>query len=197
LFGEFTNQQGIVYPEFDRNVHIVESFEPPAHWARDRAIDFGVRNPFACLFFAHDEREDVLHVYREYYQTEKTSLENGRALNNIQKRFNEYYRWTVADPESRDGRITLQRECGINNHPAPKHLGVVETINWVKERLALDAAGKPHLVIHDNCKALIREFRLYRWAKSEKGDRPQKANDHALDALRYQISFLKRWQMHQ
>ena len=197
LFGEFTNQQGIVYPEFDRNVHIVESFEPPAHWPRDRAIDFGVRNPFACLFFAHDEREDVLHVYREYYKTEKTSLENGRNLNNIQRRYNEQYRWTVADPESRDGRMTLMRECGIDNKPAPKHLGVVETINWVKERLALDAEGNPHLVIHDNCKALIKEFRLYRWAKSEKGDRPHKANDHALDSLRYEIAFLKRWQMHQ
>ena len=93
--------------------------------------------------------------------------------------------------------MTLMRECGIENKPAPKHLGVVETINWVKERLALDAEGKPHLVIHDNCKALIKEFRLYKWAKSEKGDRPHKANDHALDALRYEIAFLKRWQMHQ
>ena len=197
LFGEFTNQQGLVYLEFDRNIHVVESFDIPDDWPRDRAIDFGVRNPFACLYFAHDERDDVLHVYREYYQTDKTSLENGRALNNIAKRYNESYRWTVADPESRDGRMTLIRECGIENKPAPKHIGVVETINWVKERLALDIEGKPHIVIHDNCRQLIREFRLYRWAKSAKGDRPIKANDHALDALRYQIAFLKRWQMHQ
>lgn len=197
LFGEFTNQQGLVYQEFNRNIHVVESFEIPDHWAKDRAIDFGVRNPFACLFFAHDERDDVIHVYREYYQTEKTSLENGHALNNIARRYNESYRWTVADPESRDGRLTLSRECSIETHPAPKHLGVVETINWVKERLALDASGKPHLVVHDNCKNLIREFRLYKWAQSDKGDRPIKANDHALDALRYEIAFLKRWQLHQ
>ena len=197
LFGEFTNQQGLVYQEFDRNIHVIESFKIPEHWPRDRAIDFGVRNPFACLFCAHDERDDVLHVYAEYYQTEKTTLENGRALNNIARYREEEYRWTVCDPESRDGRMTLMRECGIDNKPAPKHIGVVETINWVKERLALDSEGKPHLVIHNNCKNLIKEFRLYKWAKSEKGDRPQKANDHALDALRYQIAFLKRWQMHQ
>ena len=93
--------------------------------------------------------------------------------------------------------MTLMRECGIDNKPAPKHIGVVETINWVKERLALDSEGKPHLLIHSNCKNLIKEFRRYKWAKSEKGDRPQKKDDHALDALRYQIAFLKRWQMHQ
>lgn len=197
LFGEFTNQSGLVYQEFDRNIHVVEPFEIPEHWARDRSIDFGVRNPFCCLFFAHDEHDDVIHVYDEYYVTEKTSLENGRSLNNRQRYKKEEYRWTVADPESRDGRMTLMRECGIDTKPAPKHLGVVETINWVKERLALDGAGKPHLVIHSNCKHLIREFRLYKWAKSEKGDRVVKANDHALDALRYEIAFLKRWQLHQ
>ena len=197
LFGEFTNQSGLVYQEFDRNIHVVEPFEIPEHWPKDRSIDFGVRNPFCCLFFAHDEHDDVLHVYDEYYVTEKTSLENGRSLNNRQRFKRETYRWTVADPESRDGRMTLMRECGIDTKPAPKHLGVVETINWVKERLALDTAGKPHLVIHSNCKHLIKEFRLYKWAKSEKGDRVVKANDHALDSLRYEIAFLKRWQLHQ
>jgi len=197
LFGEFTNQSGLVYSEFSRNIHVIEAFEPPKEWPRDRAIDFGVRNPFACLYFAHDERDDVIHVYREYYQTEKTTLENGRRLSQIERQKGETYRWTVADPESRDGRLTLARECHIETHPAPKHIGVVETINWVKERLALDSEGRPHLVIHDNCKNLIREFRLYRWAKTEKGDRPIKSNDHALDALRYQIAFLKRWQLHQ
>jgi phage terminase large subunit-like protein/phage terminase large subunit len=197
LFGEFTNQQGLVYSEFKREIHVVESFVPPADWSRDRAIDFGVRNPFCCLYFAHDERDDVLHVYDEYYQTEKTSLENGRRLNDIQRRKREHYRWTVADPESRDGRMTLMRECSIDTKPAPKHLGVVETINWVKERLALDAAGMPHLVIHSNCKNLLRELRLYKWSTGKGQDKPVKANDHALDALRYEIAFLKRWQLHQ
>ena len=29
LFGDFTNQQGIVYPELSRNIHVVRSFDPP------------------------------------------------------------------------------------------------------------------------------------------------------------------------
>ncbi len=197
LFGEFTNQSGLVYSEFNRSIHVVESFDPPADWPRDRSIDFGVRNPFACLYFAHDERDDVLHVIGEYYATERTTLENGRVLLQRERQRGDRYRWTVADPESRDGRLTLSRELGIETLPAPKHIGVVETINWVKERLAPDAEGRPHLVIHSNCKNLLREFRLYKWSKSEKGDNVVKANDHALDALRYQVAHLKRWQLHQ
>ena len=195
LFGDFTNQQGVVYPEFSRNIHVVRSFEPPKSWPRDRSIDFGVRNPFACLYFAHDEKDDVLHVYDEYYATERTTVENGRILN--QRTPNTKFRWTVADPESRDGRLTLARECNIETKNAPKHIGVIETINWVKERLSLDAEGLPHLVIHDNCKNLLKEFRLYRWSEGAGKDKPIKKNDHALDALRYEVSFLKRYLLHQ
>ena len=197
LFGEFVNQEGLVYSEFDRKIHVVPAFTPPDDWEKYRAIDFGVRNPFACLYFALDPTDDVLHVYREYYATERTSLENGIQLNQIQKRFKESYRWTVADPESRDGRLTLARECNIETKPAPKHFGVNETINWVKERLSIDKEGKAHLIIHDTCKNLIKEFRLYRWSTGQGKDKPIKQNDHALDALRYQVAFLKRFKLHE
>jgi len=195
LFGDFTNQSGVVYPEMKRAIHVVKSFEPPEDWPRDRSIDFGTKNPFACLFFAHDEKDDVLHVYDEYYATERTTIENGRRLN--KKYPDTKFRWTVADPESRDGRLTLARECNIETKTAPKHLGVVETINYVKERLSLDANGNPHLVIHDNCKHLLKEFRLYRWSDGAGKDKPIKKYDHGLDALRYQITFLKRYLQYQ
>lgn len=194
LFGDFTNQQGIVYPEFKRDLHVVDPFDPPANWPRYRSIDFGVKNPFACLYFAHDENDDVLHVYDEYYATERTTVENGRILN--QRTPNTHFTWTVADPESRDGRLTLARECNIETKNAPKHVGVIETINWVKERLSLDAEGKPHLIVHSNCKNLLKEFRLYRWSDSAGQDKPIKKYDHALDCLRYQCAFLKRFLMH-
>ena len=176
-------------------MHVVNPFDLPADWPRYRSIDFGVKNPFACLYFAHDESDDVLHVYDEYYATERTTVENGRILN--QRTPDTHFTWTVADPESRDGRLTLARECNIDTKNAPKHVGVVETINTVKERLAPDAEGKPHLIVHSNCKNLLKEFRLYRWSDSAGQDKPIKRYDHALDALRYQCIFLKRYQMFQ
>ena len=195
LFGEFVNQQGLVYPEFQRSVHITEAIDIPEDWARYRAIDFGTKNPFACLWLAWDHNDDCLHVYREYYATERTTLENGHYINGLSK--GERYDWSVADPESRDGRLTLARECAIETRAAPKHIGVTETINWVKERLALDVEGRPHLYIHKSCKNIIKEFRLYRWADGRGKDKPIKANDHALDALRYAVAFHKRYLMHQ
>ena len=195
LYGDFTNQQGLVYPELNPNIHIVKSYEVPRSWPRDMSIDFGVKNPFACLVFAWDPKADNLHVIAEFFRTDHTTLQNGLE---IRKRFKKYFpiRWTVADPESKDGRLILARNCDIQTRTAPKWMGVAETINLVKERLALDAEGKPHLIIHDNCKQLIKEFRLYRWAEKSGKDTPIKKNDHGLDALRYQISFLYRWLRH-
>ena len=103
----------------------------------------------------------------------------------------------MADPESKDGRMTLSRDpLNIYNTPAPKFLGVLESINWVKERLALDKEGHPRLVVHRSCRNLIKEFRLYSWKKSSKIDAPDKRFDHALDALRYHIMVEKRYNMH-
>jgi hypothetical protein len=193
LFGAFTSQSGLVYPEFDRAVHTCKSFDVPEDWPRDVAIDFGVRNPFAALWIAHDMKTDTLYIYREYFKTEKTTLENGRMIIALGARDPDL-RWIVCDPESKDGRLLLARELGLNNKPAPKHIGVVETINLVKERLSLNAEGRPALVIFDTCKELLKEFRKYKWSKSQKKDAPEKVHDHGLDALRYEIAFLHRWQ---
>jgi phage terminase large subunit-like protein len=196
LYGDFTNQTGLVYPEFDRKLHVIEPFDIPKSWKRYRAIDFGVVNPFCCLVFVHDESDNTLYCVAEYFQTEKTTVHNG---NEIKRRFKKYepFEYTVCDPESKDGRLILARHCDIPNKSAPKHLGVINTINLVKGKLAPDAEGKPHLYIFNNCKELLKEFRLYSWKKSNNGkDGVKKQYDHGMDSLRYMIAFLYRLNRH-
>ena len=192
LFGAFTSQSGLVYPEFDRAVHVCKPFEIPKEWPRDLAIDFGVRNPFAALWVAHDEDTDTLYVYREYFKTEKTTLENGRMIRALGARDPDL-RWIVADPESKDARLLMARELGMHTKKAPKHIGVVETINLVKDRLKLNAEGRPALVVFNTCKELLKEFRKYKWSKGKGKDKPEKQFDHGLDALRYEVAFLYRF----
>ena len=139
------------------------------------------------------ESDNVIHIYREDFATEKTTIDNGFIIRN-KSRNDPPVVWSVADPESKDGRLILARECGIPTKPAYKR--VASGINQVKERLCPDADGKPHLVIHDCCKGLIREFRLYRWDKSA-GDKPVKRDDHGMDSLRYLVVFLNRYLLHQ
>ena len=117
----------------------------------------------------------------------------------MKKKFERYGKpsFVVCDPESKDGRMLLARHCGLPNKPAPKHLGVINTINIVKSKLQPDANGKPHLYIFNNCVNLLKEFRLYSWKKSTSGkDEVKKQNDHGLDALRYLVAFIYRMNRH-
>ncbi len=198
IFGHFTNQAGLVYPEFNRNIHIVDDIDISNRdsWDVFLTVDFGVVNPFACLAVAYHAKTDRLIVIDEHFATEKTTVQNGHAINAKFHRIKPFD-YVICDPENKDGRMLLARQCNLHNHAAPKHLGVSQTINMVKERLALDAEGKPRLYVHRKCRNLLLEFRKYRWAKTTTGkDKPVKRDDHGLDALRYLVCWLARFQMH-
>ena len=79
LYGEITEAEGRVHPSFRRDVHVIPSFPIPADWQRFGSIDFGVRDPFVHLWAAMAP-DDVLHVYRERYQTERTTLDHAQAI---------------------------------------------------------------------------------------------------------------------
>lgn len=184
--GAYTALEGLIWPEFRRDLHVVPAFAPPADWPRLRGIDFGTRNPFACVWVAWDRADDVYHVYREYYATELTTEANGRAvLGRETEADRKAHLRSFADPESRDGRMTLLQRCGLRTFAARKD--VLEGINAVGARLAPDANGKPHLVIHDSCPQLIAEVEGYIWEPGPMRERPRKENDHGCDAMRYVV----------
>jgi|TARA_B100000085_G_scaffold52171_1_gene45505 phage terminase large subunit-like protein len=201
LFGEFSSQSGLVYPEFSKDTHLIDIEEIPNHWRRYISIDFGSSHPFCALWVAeapagYYSSDTTLIVYRELYWTNKTTIESGREINRINKLHNEEIHWYVADPESKDGRLTLGRECNIRTLPAPKHLGVNEGINMVREYLQIDKEGKSRLLFTKDVKNTLREFRLYKWDNKSKKDVVKKTNDHAMDSLRYGIMQYRRMLAH-
>jgi len=70
LFGEWHETAGLVYDEFNRDVHVIEPFEIPKHFTRFRAIDHGERNPTACLCAAVDENYNIF-LYDEFYKRDQ------------------------------------------------------------------------------------------------------------------------------
>lgn len=201
LYGEFSSQSGLVYPEFSKDTHLIDIEEIPNHWRRYISIDFGSSHPFCALWVAeapagYYSSDTTLIVYRELYWVNHTTIESGREINRINKLHNEEIHWYVADPESKDGRLTLGRECNIRTLPAPKHLGVNEGINMVREYLQIDKEGKSRLLFTKDVKNTLREFRLYKWDNKSKKDVVKKTNDHAMDSLRYGIMQYRRMLAH-
>ena len=201
LYGEFSAQSGLVYPEFSKDTHVIDPFDLPKHWRRFVSIDFGSSHPFCALWIVETPAgyyspDSTLIVYRELYWVNKTTIESGREINRINKLHDEEIHWYVADPESKDGRLTLGRECHIRTLPAPKHMGVNEGINMTREFLQLDQQGKSRLLFFPSVKNTLREFRLYKWDNKSKKDVVKKKDDHAMDSLSYGIMQWRRLEAH-
>lgn len=197
LFGHFTSQSGLIYQNFNPSIHVIKPFEIPKDGKIFRSIDFGVRNPFCCLWFYWDQKgrfgaDDAVYVFREYYKTERTVIENGKRILDLSKK-DQKVLFTVADSAGKGDRLLLSRELKIPTKPSPKELGLVNMIELVLDRLAIHADSKPRLFFFSSCTNLIKEIKKYRWKDTRSKDEPVKADDHALDALRYAIGFLSRY----
>jgi phage terminase large subunit len=179
--GLWVAAEGLVYELFDRNVHVIPPFTPPADWMRVNAVDFGFTNPFVCLFGAVDY-DGRLYVYDEHYQAGALIKDHAAE---IRKRGEP--RWTVADHDAQE-RAELTAE-GVHTRAAIKDVSL--GIQRVAERMVVLKDGYPRLFIAENCHNLIRELGQYVW-ETRKDDKPvkeepRKTNDHAADAARYLV----------
>lgn len=193
--GRWVQAEGVVYPEWDPDVHLVDWFAIPEDWPRLRSIDFGYTHPFCCLWGALDG-DGRLFIYAQIYYTERTVARHSTDIKAHSK--GERYRATVADHDAED-RATL-REHGISTRPARKAVSV--GLEKVRERLVVAGDGKPRLFVLRDCLiekdhklaeagqpwALDQEFDAYLWAEGlGKKDQPVKEFDHGQDALRYMV----------
>lgn len=207
---DFRHYTGLVYKEFQREVHVIEPFTIPDGWQRYRAIDFGSTNPTACLWIAVDGDENWFLI-DEHYEVGQTidfhaGVINSKSTNNILA--------TYGDPSGAQW-ISEFAQRGIYITPANKEVGtnfnswVRYKIEKVAEKLKcvpghdvpsvrnqeseVFAGSMPSLFIFNTCTNTIREFETYRWKEKSvsqaqdlnEPDVPEKANDHIMDALSY------------
>ena len=211
---DFRKFTGLVYKEFEREVHIVQPFDIPDGFTLYRGVDFGSTNPTVCLWIAVDG-DDNWFIVDEHYEVGKTidyhaGIINSKTKGNVVA--------TYGDPSGAQW-ITEFNERGIYITKADKEAGTNQN-SWVRfgiEKVAeklktvpghvvpgvlLDkgslkmtapSSSAPSLYITNNCVNTIKEFETYRWKEKvvsqaqdlNEPDVPEKSNDHAMDALRY------------
>src|SRR5579862_6953322 len=68
LFGEFVRRSGLVYPNWDRKVHLKRT-NPPPDWYTIVSIDPAATGPTAALWGRVDPSGNI-HLYREYLEAD-------------------------------------------------------------------------------------------------------------------------------
>jgi hypothetical protein len=215
---EFKKRSGLVYKEFDREVHLKPAYNPldiPRDWTMDIGIDFGAGHPTAAIFVMFNDLNDTAYVVDEFYQSEGIISENAEILMSTERKWMKkaYIRWGDCAGKQ---EIIEYNKCGFIIAPTPKGSGDSNTtsvepgIQEIKSRLRVDPVDKvPKIYIGKNCVNLIKEFENYRWKASRRlkntieidesivmenrmVDAPEKRWDDCLDALRYVIQYHRR-----
>jgi PBSX family phage terminase large subunit len=173
----FQKTQGLVYKEFNRETHLYDTL-PPTALQRVAGVDFGFRNPAAVLDIRTDG--DKFFVEAEWYKIERTDLQIAEYV--AVSKFDEVY----PDPES-PGAIEELKRKNVNIREVIKGKDSIE--NGIKRIKELLLSRK--LKINKSCVNLILEFEMYTYdddrSDINQKEQPIKANDHALDALRYVV----------
>lgn len=191
-YGKFMQCGGLVYNEFDENIHVIEPFQVPFEWYDNISIDPGLNNPLSAHWYARDFDGNV-YVIAEHFDKGKDVYFHAGKIKEISKRLNWHFL---------NGRLSALIDSAANQRTLASSKNVVELfyendilvnpkvnkdmfsgINVVK-RFLKDGEGKPHLFIFKNCVNLIKEIKSYWWGDN---DLPIKKDDHCLDEMRYYL----------
>lgn len=199
--GKWVQAEGVIYDEYNPDIHLVDADKCPEFVRRFRVIDFGFTNPFVCQWWGEDA-DGRLYRYREVYQTRQLVEDMARKINTLTGM--EYISDTIADHDAED-RATLEKH-GIYTIAAKKD--VSSGINLVKQRLKIQGDGKPRLyyvrgalvepdpLLDEEKKPLCSEDEIigYSWQKYPDGkpnkEQPVKVNDHGMDSTRYIVKHI-------
>lgn len=191
-YGRFKQEGGLVYPEFDQNVHVIQPFDVPLEWQDTISIDPGLRNPLSAHFYCSDYDGNV-YVVAEHYEAGKDVDYHAAAILAIADRLNwkrGYGGYLEALMDSAANQRTLassksvaelfyergiKPNCRVNKN-------MFSGISAVK---TLFARRPPQIFIFSTCVNMIREIKGYFWGNA---DLPIKKDDHAMDELRYYVS---------
>ena len=190
LEGDWDVAEGAAFPEFSRNVHVVEASQTqiPTNWLRLRSADYGYSAP-SCVLWGAIDWDDVLWIYREYYGKGQTaqvlatrilsmegedpsmyySVLDSSCWNRIgtgpsiaETMIRSGVRWTPSDRNRIAGKMELHRRLQVN-----------------------EFTEEPNIKILSTCTNLIRTLSSIPLSKNNPEDVDTKSDDHAYDALRY------------
>ena len=199
LHGRFLHLTGLVYKEFNPDIHLCSGVKISPNWTRYFAIDPHERTPTACLWMAVDEK-DNFWVYDELWLPDMTIEQICHAIHAQEGELKPHVR--LIDPHM-DKTNELVGNFNIRNelmkHGVYCQRGSSDTYLG-KQRIkyalkptftTLTGTEQPRLRIDRECRHVIYEFQHYIWDEFKRKEeynlkeRPKKKNDHFMDCLRY------------
>lgn len=171
--------EGLIYTMFNKNFHVVPSVPRP-YERYMISCDYGTLNPTSAGLWGLADKK--WYRIREYYydgrkeQRQRTDEEHYSELERLAGDLP--IRAVVVDPSAASFIEVIRRHGRFHVEKASN--AVLDGIRDVATHLRCG-----DIFICSCCTDCIREFGLYRWDEKSPEDRPLKADDHAMDDVRY------------
>lgn len=185
ILGLWVLAEGLVYPMFDEQRHVVTSV--PGGGLYYISIDYGTVNPFSmglwCVQgqtatriaeYYHDSKKGKHQKTDEEYYKELEKIAKGKLIQAV-----------VVDPSAASFMECIRRHGKFIVREANNK--VLDGIRNTSTMLNLDM-----LKFHASCTDSIREFGLYSWDVEKDTDAVVKEFDHAMDDIRYFVQTIMR-----
>lgn len=168
--GKFVQFEGLIYPWFDE-ANIVDS-PPETYDEVVYGVDWGHNNPSTILTLVRDG--ETWYAVQEWYERRRTVNDHSRELQDMQERWGPGV--IYCDPSEPANIDQFQRD-GLNAKKAENDVTPgIQHVSSMREQLR----------VVESCQNLRNEFSQYQY-KGDDDDRPEKVNDHLMDALRYAL----------
>ena len=192
-YGRFKANSGLVYPEFDENLFVIEPFDVPKEWQDCISIDPGLNNPLSAHWYAVDYDKNI-YVLAEHFEAGKDVYYHSEKIKEISDKLGWHTDrsgrlYALIDSAANQKTLSSSKsvtelfyDCGINVNPKVNK-DMFSGLQRVKQYFNRSKT-LPKIYVFSCCVNLIRELKSYRWKDS---DTPEKKDDHALDELRYYV----------
>lgn len=187
VLGEWVLAEGLVYPNFDADRHIIDELPPEDKGCWWISLDYGIVNPFSAHLW--HVVNNVANCVDEYYHNseggrkQKTDEEHYAAIERLAG--DRLIRHIVVDPSASSFKETIRRHGRYNIRNAEN-----DVIPGIANCMTL--LDTEYVKFSPRCKNLQREFGLYSWDANSGKDEVIKENDHAMDDFRYFVQTILR-----
>lgn len=202
LEGSWAGGEGVAFPEFSRQTHVIAPFPIPHEWPKFRSCDWGYgRSRAATLWFAIDPSDQTVYCYREFvcnggkveYTDKLTAPQYARRILEIEAGENIKYGVIDGKTVARKGGMegpTIEdqmRQVGLKwKHADQSKDSRIHGKNLFHEFLRIDEyTNKPKLQIFDTCPGFIGEMEDLPLDDLNPEDVDTDAPDDIYDAARY------------
>jgi len=189
FMAEFRKMTGLIYKDFNRDIHMVDIPYLDSNWTYTRSLDFGFGHKSALGYFAINPDGTEIYCIDGFYKEGMTESQIADIVKI--KDANKIITNPVAD-SAQPMSIQQLSEFGVVFNPVEKgpdsvKAGIVKVAELLKVRAD---TGKPTLMFNKNLPWIADEFEKYRWIENKSADNvikevPYKADDDAMDMIRY------------